>query len=104
MYALHKNSVPVYCNVTCNYVPVSNAAYSVNVMAKLEAVMAESSSTTGYMDTTLFFVAHLHDMRQGYFNSETDHIINIFITGKTRTDNGLPPNSSGSLKYYIHTI
>lgn len=104
MYALHKNSVPVYCNVTCNYVPVSNAAYTVNVMAKLEAVMAESSSTTGYMDTTLFFVAHLHDMRQGYFNSETDHIINIFITGKTRTDNGLPPNSSGSLKYYIHTI
>ena len=104
MYALHKNSVPVYCNVTCNYVPVSNAVYTVNVMAKLEAVMAESSSTTGYMDTTLFFVANLHDMRQGYFNSETDHIINIFITGKTRTDNGLPPNSSGSLKYYIHTI
>lgn len=104
MYALHKNSVPVYCNVTYSYVPVSNAAYTVSAMAKLEAAMAESSSTSGYMDTTLFFVAHLHDMRQGYFNSDTDHIINIFITGKTRTDNSLPLYSSGSLKCYVHTI
>ena len=104
MYYLHKNSIPVYCNITYGYVPVSNASYSVNVMAKLEAVMEESSSTTGYMDTTLFFVAHLHDMRQGYLNSETDNILNIFITGKTRTDNSLPSYSSGSLKCYIHTI
>lgn len=104
MYALHKNSVPVYCNVTYNYATVPNAAYTVSVMAKLEAAMAKSSSTGGYMDTTLFFAAHLHDMRQGFFDSDTGHIINIFITGKTRTDNSLPLYSSGSLKCYIHTI